>query len=86
MGRWSKCTFAFRVFGSVNQEDEPTEGNYINKNTFKKNWHASLRVLMSKSIKRKFGCVHIAGGAYSNIVNVTETVIPMEYDIVAVAA
>ena len=35
---------------------------------------------MSKSTKRKFGVVNIAGGAYSNIVNVTKTVMTMEYD------
>ena len=41
---------------------------------------------MSKSMKRKFGFVNIAGGAYSDIIDVTETVMTMEYDSVAAAA
>ena len=41
---------------------------------------------MSKSMKRKCGCVNISDGAYSNNIDMTETVMTMEYDNVAAAA
>ena len=39
---------------------------------------------MPKSTERKFGFVNISGRAYSNIIDVTKTVMPMEYNGVAV--
>ena len=40
---------------------------------------------MPKSMKRKFRFINITGGAYSNIIGVTETVMTMEYNSAAVA-
>ena len=42
--------------------------------------HSYFSEGMSKSTKRNFGCVNIASVAHSNIVDVTETVMTMEYD------
>ena len=42
--------------------------------------------VMSTSMKRKFGFVTIAGGVYSDIVDVTSTVVTLIYNTQAAAA
>ena len=41
---------------------------------------------MSKNMKRKFGFVNVAGGAYNDMVDITTTVCLQEYDPPAAAA
>ena len=57
--------------------------------TFKENIREELACFlkgMSMSMKRKFGFVNIAGGVYIDIVDVTSTVVTLEYNAQAAAA